>query len=77
MPIKVGLALVTWFMLTMPYIYYTNYNRKKQYSIIILKHKVKSPSFWQRNKDQIWLLLLGGGVGSFLTILVQLIEKLF
>ncbi len=75
--IKVSLALTGGSILIMTYYYYIWRADNRRHSIVILKHKTESPSFWQRNKDQIWLLLIGGVVGSFLTLLVQLIGRLF
>lgn len=47
----------------------------RYHCIIIPKWKRDAPSFWTRNKDQIWLLIIGAIVGAIITAIVTLLLK--
>lgn len=47
----------------------------RYHTIIIPKLKRDAPSFWTRNKDQIWLVVIGAIVGTIITSIVALLIK--
>ena len=47
----------------------------KQHSTIILSYRKNNKTFWNENKNQIILLIIGALVGTILTILGQIIFK--
>jgi hypothetical protein len=47
----------------------------RYHTVIIPKLKRDAPSFWTRNKDQIWLVVIGAIVGTIITSIVALLIK--
>jgi len=49
--------------------------RSQRESIVILAEEHELPSFWQRNRDQILLILISGGVGLVVGIISTLVVQ--
>jgi hypothetical protein len=47
----------------------------KQYTIIYLKDKISEPNFFIRNKDKLYLLIIGAILGFLFTIISQMLFK--
>ncbi|MGA2504299.1 MAG: hypothetical protein ABSG01_09440 [Anaerolineales bacterium] len=43
----------------------------KIHSVIILKNRIQAPSFWKRNSDKIWLIIMSALAGGIITFLIE------
>lgn len=62
--VLLGAVVMTWVIL-----------ERGKHSIIVLRRQANQISFWKRNKDQIWLLIIGTSIGVIGTILVDFLLK--
>lgn len=48
--------------------------KTRRYTTVIFKRRKESPSFWGRNKDKLYLILIGAIVGSLVTLSMTLLK---
>jgi hypothetical protein len=75
-PIQTWGEVLAFLFLTITFLLFTGWfcwGNLLNHSIIIPNLKKDVPSFWQRNKDQIWLVILGGVLGALLTVVGALL----
>jgi hypothetical protein len=68
-PVQTWGEVLAFLFLTIAFVLFTGWfcwGNLLNHSIIITNLKKDVPSFWQRNKDQIWLLIFGAVIGALL-----------
>jgi hypothetical protein len=70
-PTTQGGTIISVLLLMAPVAFISGATRSGAFRYVTLDSKTTASSFWKRNGDRIWMLLIGSGIGIFGTLLAQ------